>query len=419
MKSDPSVPVPRTGGVLCRALLPLALLTGACAHPATPLTPATDGEQSQDPAEGSTGGGESTGDPLDDTAALPPQVGEHYAFVNARLPGGESIVLEVDGGLVVSVSSEPPADLAVIDLEGKTVVPGFIDSHVHLAFQYGVDDVGQGAQRLMSGGVVGAVDLAAPLEALAGFDGEQWLAAGPMITAELGYPTQGWGANGYGMEVSGPQAATDAVNMIADLGAKLIKVPVDQGPALSDDELLAIVTRAHERGLLVAAHALGDVEAARAAAVGADILAHTPVEPLSDATIEAWRGRAVISTLRAFGSRETSIENLRQLHAADATVLYGTDLGNLRIEGIDAGELLLLAQAGLTPPQIIASGTSAAASLWGMPGLGALEPGKAATLLVLAGDPLEDPTWLAEPVAVYVDGELVPPPENTPGGFGP
>ncbi len=149
------------------------------------------------------------------------------------------------------------------------------------------------------------------------------------------------------------------------------------------------------------------------------MLAHTPLEALSDATVELWSDRAVISTLRAFGSREVAIDNVRRLREAGATVLYGTDLGNLRVEGIDAGELLLLGQAGLSPAEIIASGTAAPAQLWSMEGLGSLTPGNAASLLVLDGDPLVDPTLLAEPALVFVDGVELPPPPDVPGGFGP
>jgi hypothetical protein len=59
------------------------------------------------------------------------------------------------------------------------------------------------------------------------------------------------------------------------------------------------------------------------------------VEPLAAQTIEAWRGRAVISTLSAFGGATATIENLKALRAAGVTVIYGTDLGNTRDPRID------------------------------------------------------------------------------------
>ncbi|MEM6992075.1 MAG: amidohydrolase family protein [Myxococcota bacterium] len=398
------------------AVATFALALAACAHPSAPPAPAADTEPPSDSS------GDSSGDESGATPELPPSQPEptgHFVFTNARLPGGEAVAIEVRDGLIESVSSKPADGVPELDLNGQTVVPGFIDSHVHMVYHFGRDKLDKGAVTLSSGGVVGAVDLAAPIDTVASFDGVRFLAAGPMITADAGYPTQSWGAAGYGLEVSGVPAAEQAVDAVAEAGAKVVKVPVDAGPALSDEELAAVVARAHERGLLVAAHALGDAEAARAAAAGADVLAHTPLETLSDATVEAWSGGAVVSTLRAFGSRDEAVDNVRRLHEAGTRVVYGTDLGNLRVEGIDGGELLLLAQAGLSPADIVAAGTSGPAALWGMSTLGALEPGKAATLLVLHDDPHEDPTVLAEPAAVYVDGVKAPPPSGLADGFGP
>ena len=60
--------------------------------------------------------------------------------------------------------------------------------------------------------------------------------------------------------------------------------------------------RARAHGLRIATHALDDAAAAEAAEAGADILAHTPVAPLAPATVRAWSGRAVITTLAAFGA---------------------------------------------------------------------------------------------------------------------
>ena len=126
------------------------------------------------------------------------------------------------------------------------------------------------------------------------------------------------------------------------------------------------VAAAHAHHLKVAAHALSNESASRAAAAGVDVLAHTPVEPLADATIEAWRGRAVISTLAAFGGSEIAIDNLRKLRNAGCTVLYGTDLGNLRDAGPSAAEMLLLGRAGLDDEAVTAAMTTVPAMFWGL-----------------------------------------------------
>ncbi len=85
-------------------------------------------------------------------------------------------------------------------------------------------------------------------------------------------------------------------------------------------------------------------------------------------------------------------------------VLYGTDLGNSPVLGIDTDELALLRRAGLSPQEVLDAATARPAAFWGLSDLGALEPGHAASLLVLDEDPLEDPSTLARPWAVWAEG---------------
>jgi len=231
-----------------------------------------------------------------------------------------------------------------------------------------------------------------------------------MLTAPGGYPTRSWGQGGYGLEVADAGAAA-AVDDLADAGASLLKLALDEfGPQLEPETVLAAVARAHRRGLPVAAHALTDAAALAAALAGVDILAHTPVEPLAPATVRAWTGRTVLSTLAAFGGSPSAVGNLARLRDAGVQVLYGTDFGNGSTAGIDAVELALLGAAGLDGAAILAAGTAAPAAFWGFEGLGHLAPGAAASLLVLDRDPRLDPHVLAHPRAVYLDGVAVPAP---------
>jgi imidazolonepropionase-like amidohydrolase len=316
---------------------------------------------------------------------------------NARLPGGQIVAVEIRDGRFSAVGQVPPSDLDRVDLQGATLVPAFVDSHVHLAYW----PVGE---ELADGGVAAAVDLAAPLSALAQRDAQgpkmRW--SGPMITAKGGYPTNSWGSGGYGLEVGGPDDAAGAVQLLHEAGARVIKVPIEEG-GLSDETLARIVSEAHARSLLVVAHALDDEGASRAADAGIDGLAHTPTELLSEATVAKWSGRFVISTLRAFSSLAAP-SNLRALRAAGATVLYGTDLGNTREPRIDEVELELLRQAGLDGAAIVEAGTRAPAERWGFGELGGIEVGKAASFLVVERDPWEEPLGMAKPREVWMDG---------------
>ena len=257
------------------------------------------------------------------------------------------------------------------------VQPGWIDSHVHLAYLPQPNE-------MSAGGVAVAVDLGAPQDFLAGLPTalEVW-AAGPMLTAVGGYPTQSWGANGYGLELADVDAATAAVGTLQAAGARVIKVAMTDEPSLTQSQVQAVVTEAHQRGLKVAAHATSDLAALAAGQAGVDVLAHTPTEALSDETLEAWSGGAVISTLRAFGGQAQTVDNLRKLREAGATVLYGTDFGNTRTPGVDAKELELLGDAGLSESDIVLSGTEVPADFWGMSDVGRIAVGQRAVFRVV------------------------------------
>jgi imidazolonepropionase-like amidohydrolase len=317
---------------------------------------------------------------------------------NARLPGGAAVDLEIRDGKLARVGVVGATDLKERDLKGAFVVPAVIDSHVHLAYYPVGPD-------LLEAGVVGVVDLAAPRDTVGVpiSGGPRLRHSGPMITAIDGYPTTSWGANGYGEEVATAAAAEAAVRDLVGRGATVVKVPFES-PALSDEALAATVATAHALGVPVVAHALDDAGAARAAAAGVDGLAHTPVGALSEATVAAWSGRFVISTVRAFGGSPAAVANLKALRAAGATVLYGTDLGNTRDVGIDREELALLVQAGLDGPAILAAATSTPAARWGWSDLGSLTPGASASFLVLGADPHRDPLTLADPLGVWIEG---------------
>jgi imidazolonepropionase-like amidohydrolase len=308
--------------------------------------------------------------------------------VGGQTLSGEAVQVRLAEGRVVAVGPTVDRDGAeVIDVQGRVVLPGLVDSHVHLAYLPEAD-------ALADGGIAGAVDLAAP----AGFVGRdgplEVLWSGPMVTAVGGYPTRSWGAGGYGRECAGAEACAAVVDELLALGASVIKVPLTAPPSLSDEELQAVVDRAHARGVKVVVHALDDAGAARAAAAGCDALAHLPTEPLSDATVAAWSGRHVISTGGAFGGDAAA--NAARLHSAGATLLYGTDFGNTRVRGIDADELKRLVDAGLSPVQAIEAATEVPARWWGTKA-GRLVEGAPGVLVVVEAEVREDVTELGRP----------------------
>lgn len=325
----------------------------------------------------------------------------------ARLAvSGEAVDVAFDGDTILDVTSAESAveydAAAELDVSDLWISPAFIDSHVHLAFLPVADE-------LAASGVGAAVDHAAPVSVFSVVKTPLTLVnAGPMITANEGYPTTSWGAGGYGLEVGSTDEAVAAVDTLAALGAGLIKVPLAFGPQLSKTTLAAVVDRAHEYGLPVSAHALTDAEAAIAYAVGADVLAHTPTSPLSAESVLEWSTRAVITTLAAFGS-DFAVDNLQMLREAGATVLYGTDLGNTSDPSIQAAELLKMVQSGMTGEEILASGTTSASAFWGLDDFGVVEVGFRASVILTESNPGLDPLVLAAPELVFVEGALTTP----------
>ncbi len=335
-----------------------------------------------------------------------------FAVVGGHIVGHGKATLVVRAGRIEEITSAAPSNtLRTVNANGRYLAPAFIDSHVHLAYRFS-------APELARGGIAAAVDLAAPVSFLTKDLGPlRTILAGPMVTALTGYPTQSWGSDGYGIEISGVQAAREAVDRLYAAGARVIKMPVGDATGggalpiaknpsiLSDQEMQAIADQAHSYGMRVVAHALNDIDVQRAAVAGVDILAHTPTEPLSDTTVQAWAGRAVISTLAAFPDLAEPVENLRRLRAGGATVLYGTDMGYTTFTGINPQEIELLGKTGLDNQAILAAGTTIPAQFWDFEDdLGTLAPGHAASFLILDADPTRDLLTLSRPVAVYLDG---------------
>jgi imidazolonepropionase-like amidohydrolase len=224
--------------------------------------------------------------------------------------------------------------------------------------------------------------------------------SGPLLTAPGGYPTRSWGVNGEGLEVATAGEARGAVQRLANNGARFVKLALDpRFPLLAPDVARAAADEAHRLGLLVAAHALEASSARLALDAGADVLAHTPRDPLPADVLARIKGKWVISTLRAFA---VAPERLRALKEAGARVAYGTDLGNQdTAPGIDARELALIEDAGVNP---LAAATSEAASLLGLPDLGRLTVGSSASLLAVRS---LLPVDLAAPEWMMIDGRKI------------
>jgi imidazolonepropionase-like amidohydrolase len=332
-------------------------------------------------------------------------------------------------------------DTPVRELRGATILPGFINAHVHMS---ALSD--EQLRRWTRAGVTTVRDLAAPLDTIVprrdsmAARGDptlpRLLVSGPIVTAPGGYPLsiRDDHLRVAGVAVKGAAAARAEVNALADAGVDLIKIAVSgrtdvSWPQLADAEIAAITAAAHARGLLVAAHVDRSAGLRRAVLNGIDCAAHAPRDRMPDDLIALMveRGVTLIPTVtvyedlaqmrgRAADWRRTTepvvYDNLRRFIAAGGAVALGDDYGGVPEMpiGMPMDELRHWEAAGLTRQQIIEASTRGSAVAIGRADtLGTVEPGKIADLLVVRGDPLADLDALARPLLVLRDGQVAGP----------
>lgn len=304
-----------------------------------------------------------------------------------------AVVVVADGRIdSVTEGSAAPSGMRSLDVTGLTVLPGFIDTHVHVQFS--------SAEEILAGGVTTIRDLGSPREEreAAAATALGVVFAGHILTAAGGYPTRSWGGRGETREVTDAEDARAAVAEQLGEGATVIKValePAGGGPLLDADVLAALVGAAHDDDVRVTAH-VGSAEAL-ALAIGADVdeLAHLPLYDVSPAEMgrAAEAGMALCATLAIRGRDPGAARAVAAFREAGGAVLYGTDLGNDGTRpGIMDEEVRALLAAGLSPTEVLEAATSVAADHLDLPDRGRLEPAAVADLVAVAGDPLADPS---------------------------
>lgn len=322
-------------------------------------------------------------------------------------------------------------DTHVIDVHGAFIMPGIIDTHVHVtetlisgtspmpgwarAGVTTVRDTGtiwQGPALLRSR----AAELpAAP----------RIIATGGLFTVEGGYPTSR-GAVGIAgaMIVNGVEGAATAVNYTVDAGAEFIKIAVENGrpggrlqedagePTLSQEQVHAIVAAAHARGVRVAAHVTNEWELRVALDGGADSLAHTPIDSIPEDLLRriADNRIPVTATSNIWGGGEFARNvqrNIKRLLDRAGIVAMGTDYPFQTFADLPLDELRLMRGGGLTNEQVLLAATRDAAVTCARDDIGVLQEGRVADVLVVDGDPLDDLEALANRRLVLQSGREV------------
>lgn len=392
------------------------------------------------------------------------------ALLGARIydPGTDSLITDVAvlirGREITAVEpfTAVPEDARVLRVSGLTLLPGFIDSHLHMSAIRPRDEDGRreiGAtrylwrfvrrfperrRRLIESGVTTAKSLGDPYPWIASFAerieehdlaGPRIFAAGPMFTAAGGHPVPRLRAAGQGdtsfiaqvtRQLSESEGATVALNQLSGRIDFVSAVLESEGatPSLSSRLLAAITATAHERGLRVLAHVASMRDLRKAIASGADGIEHLPrdgtIDPLSLDLLRAQRifvDPTLTPTIYELASlrRDTASlrllrGNARQLHQAGVRLLVGSDAPR---PGAYFGrtvheEMRALVELGLSPREAIAAATSSAAEHLGLGDrLGSIAPGKWADIVAVGGDPLSDITSTADIYLVIADGQVL------------
>jgi imidazolonepropionase-like amidohydrolase len=359
----------------------------------------------------------------------------------------------ISGERVVAVrqqaTSSATGEAQVIDLGDASLLPGLIDAHVHLAWagppsgDPGMPGTGEARETLRAGfttvrnlGATGGADLQLKHAIASGaVVGPRMLVTGPGLGSRGGVCEQVFGANAV---ITGADEARSRVERLAGDGVDAIKVCAGGRviPALADrmatelspDELRAVVEAAHARGLKVAAHAQGPVAIAAALDAGVDSIEHGGL--LDTETIDRMLARNVVlvptlyrldwvieqnekqgappaALTRLRESRDRAIGGVREAIARGVPIVLGTD-ATVVPHGLNARELAVLVEAGLTPIEAIRSATTRAAALLGWSDrIGTLAPGKLADLVAVDGDPLVDVTVLQRVRFVMLGGRVI------------
>lgn len=375
----------------------------------------------------------------------------------------------VEDGRIVSITAgySKPKDYTVINLRDAYVLPGLIDSHVHITGENGpggrikefensdVDTAFDGAAFALvtlKAGFTTVQDVGAPNDSIFGLRDAiaRGAVAGPRIRASGGSVavTGGHGdINGYSARVmaaftgsnicNGADDCRRAVRQQIKEGADLIKITATGGvlsntsagleQQFTDEELVAIVDAAHSMGRKVTAHAHGKSGVDAALRAGIDSIEHgtyldaesialfkengATLVPtvLAGATVSGWTNEPWLPAASRAKAAEVGplmLEMLRRAHEGGVNVAFGTDTGVSR-HGDNAQEFALMVEAGFSPEEAIRSATIVAAEHVEMSGdIGTLEAGKYADLIAVTTDPLKDIRALESVAFVMKGGEV-------------
>ena len=364
----------------------------------------------------------------------------------------------LEGPKIISVAFGSAAAAAaglgvVVDLGDVTLLPGLVDTHVHLGFDASPDPVGslqarsdaevlaamrEAGRTALAGGVTTVRDLGDRGYLSLGLRGDESMptlvAAGPPITTKFGH-CHFLG----GVAAAGVKGVRAAVRQHAENGVDVIKIMATGGQLtpgthqhlaqFTADELTAAVDEAHRLGLPITAHAHATAGITNAVAAGVDGLEHASfwsedgVDDPGDLIKLIAQNRIVVGATvglvpvadamppPAILKRAPAIiANTRRMQQSGVRVVAGTDAGIAPIKPHDVLRYAIphLIDLGMTPADALISITSVAAEVCGLATIkGRIAESYDADILAVEGNPITNPETIHRIRAVYSRGRLI------------
>jgi imidazolonepropionase-like amidohydrolase len=373
--------------------------------------------------------------------------------ISAKPQQRMSILVHDDRIVAVHAGFTAPAGAEVIDLADATVMPGFIDCHVHISAELPgrtnaterwlthseldrAFDAVLFVRQMLQQGFTSARDVGGGDETVAIrnaiHDGKVpgprlWVSLEPLgptaghgdprngLDKDLSHP--GW-QNGI---VDSPEQARLRVREHKRRGADLIKLMPSGGIAstgddpnqqlMTNEEMRVAVETAHSLGMKVAAHIYPAIAIENAVRAGVDSVEHGSFATAQTFALMKAHGTYLVPTLTVYEIFYTAVREQPQLlKPGTAAKELANDLlpkGNLPLavnsgvkiaygtdigEGDHTQEFTLLTANGLSPGEALFAATRNAADLIGAANeIGSIQPGRYADIVATAGDPLSDP----------------------------